>query len=180
MFLPREFRDLGGEDQVLRVLRILVREKRLVPGSATVSTAVPSSRAFPGDPILYSPSGFIGASWHVTLKQYRSELRSSWRGTFSQQCLLEVYSGCRQALTKLGVKWEPSDARWLISEWNALRCSPARLLLIRPNTVTLLPLALWAGFTQRAIKASQLAQVASAFLVALGLMAAVIIPIKGH
>lgn len=30
VFLPREFRDLGGEDQVLRVLRILVREKRLV------------------------------------------------------------------------------------------------------------------------------------------------------
>lgn len=30
VFLPREFRDLGGEDQVLRVVRILVREKRLV------------------------------------------------------------------------------------------------------------------------------------------------------
>jgi hypothetical protein len=30
VFLPREFRDLGGEDQVLRVLRSLVREKRLV------------------------------------------------------------------------------------------------------------------------------------------------------
>ena len=28
VFLPREFRDLGGEDQVLRVLRGLVREKR--------------------------------------------------------------------------------------------------------------------------------------------------------
>jgi len=26
VFLPREFRDLGGEDQVLRVLRTLVRE----------------------------------------------------------------------------------------------------------------------------------------------------------
>ncbi len=30
VFLPREFRDLGGEDQVLRVLRSLVQEKRLV------------------------------------------------------------------------------------------------------------------------------------------------------
>jgi hypothetical protein len=29
-FLTREFRDLGGEDQVLRVLRTLVREKRLL------------------------------------------------------------------------------------------------------------------------------------------------------
>ena len=30
VFLPREFADLGGEDQVLRALRDLVREKRLV------------------------------------------------------------------------------------------------------------------------------------------------------
>ena len=30
VFLPREFADLGGEDQVLRALRILVRDKRLV------------------------------------------------------------------------------------------------------------------------------------------------------
>jgi hypothetical protein len=30
VFLPREFRDLDGEDQVLRVLRGLVHEKRLV------------------------------------------------------------------------------------------------------------------------------------------------------
>jgi hypothetical protein len=27
VFLPREFRDLGGEDEVLRVMRILVRER---------------------------------------------------------------------------------------------------------------------------------------------------------
>ena len=30
VFLPREFADLGGEDQVLRVLRGMVREGRLV------------------------------------------------------------------------------------------------------------------------------------------------------
>ena len=83
VFLPREFRDLGGEDQVLRVLRILVREKRLVPGSATVSTAVPSSRAFPATP------------------------------SFTARA--DLLEPARQALTKLGVKWEPSDARWLIS-----------------------------------------------------------------
>jgi hypothetical protein len=29
-FLPREFRDLGGEDQVLRVLREMVRDGNLV------------------------------------------------------------------------------------------------------------------------------------------------------
>ncbi|MGO8792828.1 MAG: conjugal transfer protein [Terriglobia bacterium] len=77
VFLPREFRDLGGKDQVLRVLRILVREKRLVRlGYGVYGRAVVSRLS--GDPILYSQSGFFGAA--------------------------------RQALTKLGVKWEPSEA----------------------------------------------------------------------
>jgi hypothetical protein len=77
VFLPREFRDLGGEDQVLRVLRILVREKRLVRlGYGVYGRAVVSRLS--GDPILYSQSGFSGAA--------------------------------RQALTKLGVAWEPSEA----------------------------------------------------------------------
>lgn len=77
VFLPREFGDLGGEDQVLRVLRILVREKRLVRlGYGVYGRAIVSRLS--GDPILFSQSGFIGAA--------------------------------RQALTKLGVKWEPSEA----------------------------------------------------------------------
>jgi hypothetical protein len=77
VFLPREFRDLGGEDQVLRVLRNLVSEKRLVRlGYGVYGRAVVSRLS--GDPILYSKSGFLGAA--------------------------------RQALTKLGVKWEPSEA----------------------------------------------------------------------
>jgi hypothetical protein len=58
VFLPREFRDLGGEDQVLRVLRILVREKRLVRlGYGVYGRAVVSRLS--GDPILYSQSGFL-------------------------------------------------------------------------------------------------------------------------
>ena len=77
VFLTREFRDLGGEDQVLRVLRILVREKRLVRlGYGVYGRAVVSRLS--GDPILYSQNGFLGAA--------------------------------RQALTKLGVTWEPSEA----------------------------------------------------------------------
>ena len=77
VFLPREFADLGGEDQVLRVLRILVLEKRLVRlGYGVYCRAIVSRLS--GDPILFSQSGFIGAA--------------------------------RQALTKLGVKWEPSEA----------------------------------------------------------------------
>ena len=77
VFLPREFRDLGGEDRVLRILRLLVREKRLVRlGYGVYGRAVISRLS--GDPILYSRNGFIGAA--------------------------------RQALTKLGVAWEPSEA----------------------------------------------------------------------
>ncbi len=78
VFLPREFRDLGGEDQVLRILRLLVREKHLVRlGYGVYGRAVVSRLS--GDPILYSRNGFIGAA--------------------------------RQALTKLGVSWEPSEAK---------------------------------------------------------------------
>jgi len=85
VFLPREFRDLGGEDQVLRVLRTLVREKRLVRlGYGVYGRAVVSRLS--GDPILYSQNGFLGAA--------------------------------RQALTKLGVIWEPSEAE---CEYNARR-----------------------------------------------------------
>jgi hypothetical protein len=77
VFLTREFNDLGGEDQVLRALRGLVRDGRLVRlgygvyGRATVSR-------LSGKPMLYTANGFAGAA--------------------------------RQALTKLGVKWELSKA----------------------------------------------------------------------
>ena len=77
VFLPREFADLGGEDQVLRVLRSLVREGQLVRlGYGVYGRAVISQRS--GEPILYSPNGFPGAA--------------------------------RQAHTKLGVQWEPTEA----------------------------------------------------------------------
>ena len=77
VFLPREFRDLGGEDQVLRVLRLLVREKHLVRLCYGVYGRAVVLR-LSGDPILYSRNGFLGAA--------------------------------RQALNKLGVAWEPSEA----------------------------------------------------------------------
>ena len=77
VFLPREFADLGGEDQVLRVLRGLVQEGHLVRlGYGVYGRAVVSQLS--GEPILYSPNGFLGAA--------------------------------RQALTKLGVQWEPTEA----------------------------------------------------------------------
>ena len=83
VFLPREFADLGGEDQVLRALRCLVREGRLVRlGYGVYGRAVVSQLS--GEPILYSPNGFVGAA--------------------------------RQALTKLGVKWEPIEAERAYNE----------------------------------------------------------------
>jgi hypothetical protein len=83
VFLPGDFADLSGEDQVLRGLRQLVRDNRLtrlgygVYGRATVS-------GLTGKPMLYSQDGFIGAA--------------------------------RQALTKLGVAWEPSAAERAYNE----------------------------------------------------------------
>jgi hypothetical protein len=73
VFLTREFSDLGGQDQVLRALRSLVREGRLVRlGYGVYGRAFKSSLS--GKPVLKSSDGFIGAA--------------------------------RQALDKLGVKWE--------------------------------------------------------------------------
>ena len=58
VFLPREFRDLGGEDQVLRALRGLVREKRLVRlGYGVYGRAVVSRLS--GEPLLYSPNELV-------------------------------------------------------------------------------------------------------------------------
>ena len=83
VFLPREFADLGGEDQVLRALRGLVRGGRLVRlGYGVYGRAITSRLS--GEPILYSPNGFAGAA--------------------------------RQALDKLGVKWEPTEAERAYNE----------------------------------------------------------------
>jgi len=84
VFLPREFRDLGGEDQGPSSAagpdaRKTPRAARLrgVYGRAVVSR-------LSGDPILYGRNGFLGAS--------------------------------RQALTKLGVRWESTEAERAYSE----------------------------------------------------------------
>jgi hypothetical protein len=78
VFLPREFRDLGGEDQVLRVLRGLMRDGKLVRLGYGVYGRAETSR-LSGEPILAARGGFIGAA--------------------------------RQALDKLGVPWEPTEAQ---------------------------------------------------------------------
>jgi len=83
VFLPREFADLGGEDQVLRALRRLTEDGRLVRlGYGVYGRAVKSRLS--GKPMLYSPNGFSGAA--------------------------------RQALDKLGVQWEPTEAERAYNE----------------------------------------------------------------
>ena len=83
VFLPREFKKLGGEDQVLRALRALVDEGRLVRlGYGVYGRAIVSR--LNGQPMLYSPDGFAGAA--------------------------------RQALDKLGVEWEPTEAERAYNE----------------------------------------------------------------
>jgi hypothetical protein len=83
VFLTREFADLGGEDQVLRALRGLVRGKQLVRlGYGVYGRAIVSRLS--GEPLLYSPGGFRSAS--------------------------------REALTKLGVKWEPTESERAYNE----------------------------------------------------------------
>ena len=68
---------------MLRALRRLVREKRLVRlGYGVYGRAVVSRLS--GEPLLYSPNGFLGAA--------------------------------RQALTKLGVSWEPTEAERAYNE----------------------------------------------------------------
>lgn len=67
IFLPREFNDLGGEDQVLRALRTMVRDKRLVRlGYGVYGRAIISRLS--GEPILYSREGFIGAAEQALTK----------------------------------------------------------------------------------------------------------------
>jgi hypothetical protein len=61
VFLPREFVDLGGEDQILRALRELVREGRLIRLGYGVYARAERSK-LTGQPILAGPDGFVGAS----------------------------------------------------------------------------------------------------------------------
>jgi hypothetical protein len=83
VFLPREFADLSGETQVLRALRGLVREGRLVRlGYGVYARAIVSRLS--GEPLLSNPTGLRGAA--------------------------------REALTKLGVPWEPTEAERAYNE----------------------------------------------------------------
>ena len=76
VFLTREFTDLSDERQVLRTLRQLVDEGKLVRLGYGVYGRAERSR-LSGQPMLAARNGFVGAA--------------------------------REALTKLGVAWEPTE-----------------------------------------------------------------------
>ena len=83
VFLTREFTHLGGEDQVLRALRGLVRDGHLVRlGYGVYGRAVVSRLS--GRPMLYSPGGFIGAA-----REALDKLGVAWEPTESERAYNE-------------------------------------------------------------------------------------------
>ena len=93
VFLPREFADLGGEDQVLRALRTLVRDGELIRLGYGVYALAQRSR-LSGQPMLAATDGFVGAAraaldklgvaWQPT------ELEQSYRSGRSTQVPLNA------------------------------------------------------------------------------------------
>jgi hypothetical protein len=83
VFLTREFRDLGGEDQVLRALRGLVREGRLVRLGYGVYGRAETSR-LSGQPMLAARGGFIDAA-----RQALDKLGVAWEPTEFQRAYNE-------------------------------------------------------------------------------------------
>jgi hypothetical protein len=83
VFLTREFTDLGGEDQVLRALRGLMQDGRLVRLGYGVYGRAFKSR-LSGKPVLQSSNGFIGAA-----RQALDKLGVEWEPTESEEAYNE-------------------------------------------------------------------------------------------
>ncbi len=83
VFLTREFCDLGGEDQVLRALRDLVREGQLVRLGYGVYGRAEISR-LSGEPMLAARGGFIEAA-----RQALDKLGVQWEPTEFQRAYNE-------------------------------------------------------------------------------------------
>lgn len=83
VFLTREFTDLSDEDQVIRALRTLVREKQLVRlGYGVYGRAIVSRLS--GEPLLYSPDGLAGAA-----RQALDKLGVAWEPSDSERAYNE-------------------------------------------------------------------------------------------
>jgi Family of unknown function (DUF6088) len=86
VFLTREFRDLGGEDQVLRALRGLVREWHLVRLGYGVYGRAETSQ-LSGEPMLAARGGFVDAA-----RQALNKLGVPWEPTEFQRAYNEGLS----------------------------------------------------------------------------------------
>jgi hypothetical protein len=83
VFLPREFYKLGGEDQVLRALRGLVRDGRLVRlGYGVYARAIVSRLS--GEPLLHARNGLSGAA-----RRALDKLGVPWEPTESERAYNE-------------------------------------------------------------------------------------------
>lgn len=83
VFLTRDFTTLSGEDQVIRALRGLIVQRKLVRlGKGVYAKARPSSLT--GKAVLANPGGFLPVA--------------------------------QQALKRLGVAWEPTQAQRAFAE----------------------------------------------------------------
>jgi Family of unknown function (DUF6088) len=83
VFLPSEFYKLGGEDQVLRALRGLVRDGRLVRlGYGVYARAIVSRLS--GEPLLSARNGLSGAA-----RQALDKLGVPWEPTESERAYNE-------------------------------------------------------------------------------------------
>lgn len=83
VFLTREFKTLGGEDQVLRALRALVDDGQLVRlGYGVYGRAVRSRLS--GKPMLNSPEGFSGVA-----RQALDKLGVEWKPTEAERAYNE-------------------------------------------------------------------------------------------
>ena len=83
VFLTREFRDLGGEDQVLRALRGLIQEGQLVRLGYGVYGRAETSQ-LSGRPMLAARGGFIDAA-----RQSLDKLGVEWEPTEFQRAYNE-------------------------------------------------------------------------------------------
>ena len=83
VMLTREFRDLGGEDQVLRALRSLMRDGKLVRLGYGVYGRAEVSR-LSGRPMLAARGGFIDAA-----RQALDKLGVPWEPTEFQRAYNE-------------------------------------------------------------------------------------------
>jgi len=78
VFTPKDFANLGGEDQVLRALRILTREQKLIRLGYGVYARARKS-ALTGRVVLANPQGFLAVG-----RQALDRLNVKWELTSAQ------------------------------------------------------------------------------------------------